>query len=259
MTAPLVSVVIPARNAAATLAQTLASVQAQTLPDWEALVIDDASTDATALVAQRAAQDDPRIRLLPGATDGSAVRIGAAQARNQGIDAAKGRFIAFLDADDLWLPQKLVRQVKVLELGAPLVFSAYQRFTGPDDTPLGTVPARPKVGFHDALDGNPIGCLTAIWDTQHFGRARMPLVPLQEDWAFWLMLLRGGATAVGLPQVLARYRVAPGSASANKIRAAHATWAVLRSQPDIPLPRAALGFARYALRASLRRLPGRST
>lgn len=247
---PRVSVIIPARNAATTLALTLASVQAQTLPQWEALVINDGSTDHTAAIVARMATADPRIRLLQGSAQGSS----AARARNVGINAAQGRYIAFLDADDLWLPEKLAMQIPMLDQGAPLVFSAYQRFAGPDGTPLGTIPARSTVRHSDALDGNPIGCLTAVWDSHHFGRAHMPDVALQEDYAFWLMLLRSGATAVGLPHVLARYRVAPGSASANKLRAACGTWSVLRAQPDLSLPRAALGFTRYALGASLRRL-----
>ncbi len=249
---PAVSVIIPARNAATTLRETLASVQAQTMPDWEALVIDDASDDATAAIAAQASRSDPRIRLLQP----QGARLGAANARNHGIAAARGRFIAFLDADDLWLPQKLDRQLPILHQGVPLVFAAYKRFAAQCGSDLGTVQAERQVRYQDALDGNPIGCLTAIWDRAHFGPAQMPGFALQEDYAFWLSLLRGGATAIGLPDVLARYRVSAGSASGNKLRAVCATWRVLRAEPDLGLPRAALGFTRYAIGASLRRLAG---
>ena len=93
-----------------------------------------------------------------------------------------------------------------------------------------------------------------MWDAARFGRAEMPPLPLHEDYAFWLGLLRTGACAVGLPQVLARYRVAQGSHSAAKWRAAQATWGILRAEPGLSWPQAAAGFARYALTALRRRV-----
>ncbi len=246
--APRVSVVIPFRNARGTLAATIASVQAQTVPDWEALLVDDQSEDGSTELVERLAASDPRLRLLRPPH-----RLGAPGARNLGIRSARGRFLAFLDADDLWLPHKLERQLPLLEAGAGLVFSSYRRID-PQGRPLGVVPARPFVRYRDALGGNPIGSPTAIWDLERFGRAQMPELPMREDYAFWLSLLRGGAVAHGLPEVLAEYRVVPGSRSSRKLRAARNTWSVLRREPGIGLPRAALGFGLYALRAVLRRL-----
>lgn len=104
---PLVSIVIPAFNAAGTLDRALASVAAQTYPSWEAIVVDDASRDDTAALVER--RGDRNIRVLRRATRG-----GPSVARNDGIAAARGELVAFLDADDEWLPEKLARQVAAL-------------------------------------------------------------------------------------------------------------------------------------------------
>lgn len=243
---PIVSVVIPFYNAVSTLGQAIASVQAQTRPDWEALLVDDGSTDGSVDVAKRAVAMDPRLRLLHPPT-----RLGAAGARNLGIQSARGRYIGFLDADDLWLPQKLELQVPKLLAGAPIVFSSYRRIDL-NGRPMSEVRARSRVRYRDALGGNPIGCLTGIWDRARFPQARMPDLPLCEDYAFWLSLLREGAEASGLPEVLAEYRVSPHSRSARKLRAARGTWQVLRQ--EFGLRSAAGGFALYAIRAMRQRL-----
>lgn len=240
---PRVSVIIPFHNEAATLGGALDSVAAQTVPDWEAVLVDDASTDAgTELAAARAAAD-PRFRLLRLPQNG-----GVAAARNAGIAAARGRFIAFLDADDLWLPQKLARQLPVLEGGVPLVCSAYARIN-PAGENLGVVRPPLRFGHAQALNGNPVGCLTAIWDRDRFPHARMPDIPLHEDYAFWLSLLRNGDTGHGLQEVLAHYRVSPGSRSGRKWRAAQATWHILRGEPGVGPLRALWGFMIYGARA----------
>lgn len=245
---PLVSVVTPFRDAAATLGATVASLRAQTFPRWEAILVDDGSTDGSAALVEAVAAEDGRLRLVRAPS-----WQGAAEARNLGIDAARGRYVAFLDADDLWLPEKLAFQVPRLEAGAAIVFSSYRR-VDPAGRELKVVRARPRVRYQDALGGNPIGCLTAVWDCRRFPDARMPLLPMREDYAFWLSLLRRGAEAEGLPEVLAEYRVSPASRSGRKLRAARATWGVLRREPGLTLPRAAAGFALYALRAAARRM-----
>ena len=245
MTAPLVSVVTPAWNAAATLPATLASVLAQTRPDWELLVADDGSTDASPAIAAAWAARDPRIRPLPGP------RQGPAAARNRAIRAARGRFLAFLDADDCWRPEKLARQLAFMEREkSAFSFTAYRRVdaAGRD---LGTVRAPAAVGYAGLLKGNVIGCLTAVVDTARFGKVEMPPLPLRQDYALWLALLRQGGEAHGLNEVLADYRVVPGSLSASKFRAARGTWAVLRAE-GLPLPRALWCFGHYAA-ASLAR------
>jgi teichuronic acid biosynthesis glycosyltransferase TuaG len=246
---PLVSVITPVFNAAATLPATIASVAAQTFPDWEMLIADDGSTDATAAIAAAWAARDPRVRPLPGP------RQGPAAARNRAIRASRGRFVAFLDADDRWRPEKLARQLAFMQReDAPFSFTAYRRedALGRD---LGVVRAPERVDHAGLLKGNVIGCLTAVYDTAHFGKVEMPPLPLRQDYALWLALLRRGGEARGLDEILADYRVAPASLSAGKLRAARGTWAVLRRE-GLPLPRALWCFARYAASGLRRRAGG---
>lgn len=249
MDRPVFSVVIPFRNAATTLPDTLRSLQAQTFRNWEALLVNDASSDDGPALVTALARGDSRLLLLD---DGRPGPRGAAATRNLGLRAARGRFVAFLDADDQWRPEKLARQAQAFAEGAPIVFSSYQRIDA-KGRPLGIVAARERVTWADALGGNPIGCLTAAFDTDVFGRPEMPALPIHEDYAFWLTLLRGGAVARGLPEVLADYRVQPGSASANKLRGAMAVWRILAAEGIAP-PARTVHFTRYALRALRRRL-----
>ena len=251
---PAVSVITPARNAAATLEATIASVAAQTFPDWEMLVADDGSTDATAAIAaawaaaRPAHPPPPRPRRRQGE--------GPAAARNRAIRAARGRFIAFLDADDRWRPEKLARQLAFMAAeAAPFSFTAYRREDAAGRE-LGIVHAPAAVDHAALLKGNVIGCLTAVYDSAHFGKVEMPPLPLRQDYALWLALLRPGGVARGLDAVLADYRVGPGSLSGSKLRAARGTWAVLRAE-GLPLPRALWCFGHYAASGLRRRAQDR--
>lgn len=250
--APLVSVVIPVFNAAGTLEGTVASVQAQGLTDWEALLIDDGSTDASPAIVARLAAADPRLRPLR-----SAGQEGAGPARNLGIAAARGRFIAFLDADDRWHPRKLELQLAAMQAaGLPFSCTAYERV----DAASGArrvvgVPARASRG--DLLKTNTVACSTAIYDRAHFGPRAMPALRRRQDFALWLDLLRDTPAVLGLPLILMTYREHPASLSAAKGRAARDTWTLYRQALGLPLPQAAWYFGHYALRGVLRhRLPG---
>ena len=250
--APLVSVVIPVFNAAENEAATVASVQAQSLPDWEALLVDDGSTDGSAALMAQLAADDPRIRCL--ATAG---QQGAGPARNAGIKAARGRFIAFLDADDQWHPEKLQLQLAAMaETGLPFSCTAYLRVNAADGRrKVVGVPARASRA--ELLKTNTVACSTAIYDRAHFGPRAMPDLRRRQDFALWLDLLRDTPAVLGLPSVLMTYREHPSSLSAPKGRAAADTWKMYRQIPGLSLPGAAWVFAHYALRGALRhRLPG---
>jgi teichuronic acid biosynthesis glycosyltransferase TuaG len=246
---PAVSVVTPVWNALATLGATVASVQAQSFCDWEMLLVDDGSTDASLALAEELAAADPRIRVLRHEKN-----QGAAAARNRGIRAAAGRYIAFLDADDLWRPEKLDAQLAFMRAGGhPLSFTAYRRIAA-DGTPLGVVRVPARVSRGGLLKGNVIGCLTAVYDTEVFGKVEMPPLARRQDYGLWLELLRRVPHAHGLSQVLADYRVRPGSLSANKLVAARATWAVLREAEGLSRLAAGRAFFSYAARGVARRL-----
>jgi teichuronic acid biosynthesis glycosyltransferase TuaG len=246
---PEVSVITPVWNAEATLGETVASVQAQSFEDWEMLIVDDGSTDASLALARALAAKDPRLRVLA-----QEANAGAAAARNRGIREASARFIAFLDADDLWRPEKLARQLGFMRGGGhPLTFTAYRRIAA-DGRPLGTVRAPARVSRDELLKGNVIGCLTAVYDTRAFGKVEMPGIPRRQDYGLWLELLRRTPCAYGLPQVLADYRVRRGSLSADKLAAARATWTLYREVERLPWASAAYYFAHYAAGGVAKRL-----
>ncbi|WP_111431593.1 glycosyltransferase family 2 protein [Rhodobacteraceae bacterium DSL-40] len=247
---PRVSVVTPVWNAEATLAATVASVRAQTMSDWEMLLVDDGSSDRSAALTRTLAAEEPRLRLL-----GWPENRGAAAARNAAIAAARGRYVAFLDADDLWHPEKLAAQLEhMARTGAVFAFCSYRRVDAVGRV-LGEVRVPASVDRVRLLHGNVIGCLTAIYDVAHFGRVEMPNLRRRQDYGLWLRLLARGGEAHGLDRVLADYRVGAGSLSANKVTALAATWELYRREAGLSPLQAGWCLARNATGALRRRLP----
>ncbi|WP_417240062.1 glycosyltransferase family 2 protein [Celeribacter halophilus] len=242
---PLVSVIIPAHNAAGFLTRAVHSVQAQSVADWEALIIDDASEDETRTLAAQFQAQDPRIRALSLAQN-----QGAAAARNTGIDAAQGRYIAFLDSDDSWLPDKLARQLALInETGAALCYGAFWRDRGARKR-LVKPPAR--LDRAQLLRGNAIGCLTAMYDRAQLGRRYFPDMALRQDWALWLDILKETGFAVGVTEPVATYHARAGSLSSNKWKALAANWRFYRDVEGIGAPKATWLLGESSLRRVLR-------
>ena len=257
--APVVSVIVPAYNAEATLGDTLASVRAQSLERFEAIVVDDGSTDATAAIARRAAAEDPRIRLL------SQDNAGVASARNRGIAEARGAWIATVDADDLWHPDKLAAQVAVAE-GSPLrpvlVYSWSRRIDG-----AGRVladqgrPMHRGDAFHQLLAFNFLGNASSallradvVRDVGGFDAA-LHAAGAQgaEDVALYLAMAERGALDVA-PGFLTGYRISLGSMSRGAARMRRSVELVLegveRRRPDTPPRLLDLSRASYDLYAA---------
>lgn len=236
----MVSIVTPMFNAEAVIEQTLRSVQAQTHVDWEMLVVDDCSQDESVAVVEQAAASDSRIKMLH-----SKDNLGPAHARNMGIEAARGHYLAFLDSDDLWHPQKLERQLDFMRDGVALSCTAYQKISE-DGAPLGRpIPVRRRVNYRQMLNSNSIPCLTAMYDVKQLGKQTMPHIG-HEDYAYWLNLLKQGVEAHGLNDVLAYYRVRAGSVSNDKLKAAGFQWHIYRKVENLSLPRSLYHFARYS-------------
>ncbi|NIA69024.1 glycosyltransferase family 2 protein [Pelagibius litoralis] len=248
-TRPLVSVITAAFNAEAFIAETIASVQRQSLTDWEMLVADDASSDSTAAIVQAAAEKDLRIKLLRLTENG-----GVGRARNAALEQAQGRFIAFLDSDDLWLQEKLERQVAFMkQWDCAVSYTAFRRINE-DGRQLGRLFSIPdSLTYAQLLKNTAIATLTGMVDTQKTGPIRMTEVR-RDDFILWLSILKRGFLARGLQQDLARYRVVKGSLSSKPKRSAAWTWSVYRGVEKLNLIHAAWCMAHYGARAVLKRL-----
>ncbi|MES2856206.1 MAG: glycosyltransferase family 2 protein, partial [Bdellovibrionota bacterium] len=236
----------PAYNAERFLASTVASVQAQTFSDWEMLIVDDGSKDSTPDLAASLAKQDPRIRNFTQKNSGPAA------ARNLGLSNARGRFIAFLDSDDIWLPKKLETQVAFMTAqNSALSFTQFRRFTGDLENTGRLIPIPETVTYKKLLSHNVIATLTVMVDREKTGPFEMPTAGY-DDFAAWLSILRKGHEAHGIQQDLARYRLVPGSVSSKKLRAAKWVWEIYRDHERLSLAYAAFQFAQYAVKVSLK-------
>lgn len=242
-----VSIITPSYNSERFITQTIESVRSQTVKDWELIIIDDCSKDNTLEVISQWCKKDNRIHLIQ-LNENS----GAAIARNRGIEAAKGRFIAFLDSDDKWLPNKLEKQLQFMQKNNyHFTYTAYNKVT-PDGTILGEMGVPKKLKYSDLLKKCEIGCLTAMYDTARLGKVYMPLIRKRQDLGLWLKILKKTKYAYGLNEVLASYTVRNDSISSNKRQAASYTWQIYRSVENLPLPKALYYFSHYAINGVLR-------
>lgn len=241
---PLVSVITPAFNASRTIGQTIRSVQGQTFQNWEMIVVDDRSTDETCAIVEDRATSDNRIRLIRQPVNG-----GPASARNAALEAAAGRYVAFLDSDDYWLPKKLERQLAFMAAkDVALSYTLYRRFREGSGT-IGPLVQLPRtLTYKDLLKNTAIACLTVIVDRERTGPIEFPVVR-HEDYALWLRLLKQGFVAHGLMEDLARYRVSSGSVSGNKLKSAAWVWNIYRNVEKLSLPYASWCFVNYVWNA----------
>ncbi|MCF5869655.1 glycosyltransferase family 2 protein [Aeromonas veronii] len=236
----LVSIIMPSYNSADTIAKSIESVQKQDYAHWELLITDDCSSDRTVEIVRQLASQDPRISI-----EVNSVNSGAGFSRNQSINRSSGKYIAFLDADDLWLPNKLSTQVFYMEqTGAVFSYTAYQKFS---DAGLGGILMPPtRVTYKELLRGSVIGCLTAMFNAEVLGRQNMPLIRKRQDMGLWLRLLQLCKEAHGIPQVLAQYRVDSGM-SQNKFNAACYQWLLYRDVVGLNFMQSVWYFGWYAL------------
>ena len=240
---PMVSVITPAYNAARFIRETIKSVQAQTFTHWEMIVIDDCSTDNTKDVVEEQARNDPRIRLL-----GMDKNSGQALARNKGMRVARGKYIAFLDSDDLWLPEKLAMQTEFMEkTGHVLTYSSYKKINEKGEVISSPLKCPPIVNLDSLLRSNHIGCLTAVYNAEKLGKVYMPNIPKREDYALWLKILSMGNKAYLVDRCLAMYRIRQGSVSNNKASAAFYQWKLYREIEKLSLIKSLKYFLSYAL------------
>jgi len=247
---PLVSNIVPCYNAETFLGATLEAVIAQTFTDWECVVVDDASRDGSAAVLAQYAERDPRIRPVFQPVNG-----GAAAARNAGLGVIRGRYLAFLDADDYWLPEKLAKQVAYMrEKGAPIVHTSYRFIDKKGAFLPGGVRASNRVDLRTYMRNTEIGMSTSLLDRGQVGEFSFRDIRLCQDTHLWLVLLRRGLVSLGMAETLVHYRVREGQISGSKVAMAKQVYALYREIGEVGVATQLFSFASYAFNGFRKRL-----
>lgn len=249
----LVSIIVPIYNVANYIEETMDCVLAQTYSDWELLLVEDCSIDGTAVLIEQYMErtGDSRIRLLSQPSN-----MGAARARNRGLKEAKGRYIAYLDADDLWEPEKLEKELAFMkEKDAAFAFTGYE-FADETGRGMGKVVHVPEtLTYRQALSNTTIFTTTVMFDLEKLPREQLEMpVMKSEDTALWFRVLRSGVTAYGLDENLVKYRRAGKSLSSNKLEAIRRIWNLYRRAEGMNIISSAWHFCFWALRAVKRRI-----
>lgn len=249
----LVSVIVPVYNAEKLITETMDSVLAQTYPNWELLLVEDCSGDNSAgvILEYMEKKKDPRIRLIRQPSN-----QGAARARNRGLLEARGRYVAYLDADDLWMPEKLERQLRLMrEKQAAFSFTGYE-FADVNGRGLGKVVRVPEtLSYRQALSNTTIFTTTVMFDTDRIPKSNLEMPEIKsEDTALWWRVLRLGYTAYGLNENLARYRRAGRTLSSNKLEAIRRIWNLYRKEEGLGIGASVRYFCFWAFRAVRRRI-----
>lgn len=236
-----ISVIMPAYNAERYITEAIQSVIAQTFTDWELIVIDDASQDSTAEIVQKLLIQDTRILFLQNLQNS-----GVATTRNRGLDIATGEYIAFLDSDDIWLPNKLQLQYDyIFTTNSDLCYTAYQVFSDDDRAYLLNFDVPKTISYDDMLKVNSIGCSTATVRRSILPSPTFNSKLFHEDYVLWLTLLRQGYKACGIQTSLVKYR--KGGRSANKLKAAANRWAIYRKSERLGIFHSLYYFICYTI------------
>jgi len=229
MNESLVSIITPLYNSEKFISETIESVLSQKYNNWEMIIVDDCSTDGGVEIVKDYKRNDERIKLIQ--LDKNS---GAAIARNKAIEYAKGRFIAFLDSDDLWHPNKLKKQIDFMIINDyEFTYTGYQKITEKGQILDKYVSVKKKLSYKKALYSNYIGCLTVVYDRKKLGKIYMPLIKKRQDYALWLKILKIIKFGYGLDENLAYYRLRDNSMSSNKINLIKYHWKLYRDIEEL--------------------------
>jgi len=244
----LVSVITANYNCALFIKQTIESVLSQTYQNWEMLIIDDCSTDNSTEIIEKYIKQDTRIKLFKTkCNSGSPV-----EPRNIGIQNAQGRFIAFLDSDDLWLPDKLECQIQLFnDVNVAIVYSNYEKMTDTGERKKRIIKSPKRLCYKQLLKSNYIGCLTAIYDVSKSGKIYFSDYR-HEDYVLWLTILRVGYIAVNTNTLGALYRTRKDSITSKKLMILKWQWIIYRDFLKLSVFNSVYYFCFYAVNAFLK-------
>ena len=245
----MISVITPVYNAEKYIKETIESVLNQTYKDIELILVDDCSTDGSVEIIK--SYKDSRIRLISQETN-----KGAWAARNRGIDEAKGRYIAYIDSDDLWDLEKLSRELAFMEENnAAFTFTGYE-FANEEGVGTGAIVKVPfKINFKRALYNTNIFTSTVMFDTKKVPKDLLYMPHIKsEDTATWWNILKAGYEAYGLNENLVKYRRIAGSLSSDKVEALRRIWNLYRKVAGLSVFSSGYHFVVWAITAVLRRI-----
>lgn len=243
----LVSIIMPNYNSEKYIRDTINSVLSQTYANWELLFVDDCSSDNSLEFAK--SFDDDRIKIYSTERNG-----GAAIARNIAISNASGKWIAFLDSDDIWESNKLERQLEnMVQNDFVFTFTDYDVIDDNNKTISTFKPRLDKCSYTDVLKHNHIGCLTVMYNAEKLGKVYMPTnAEKREDLACWLSILKDGSQAYCLHECLSKYKVHSNSVSSNKLKMMKYQWLVYRRTEGLNVFKSAYYFTYWAIMGVLK-------
>ena len=242
-----VSIIIPVYNAEKFISKTIESVLSQSYKNWEMLIMNDKSTDNSYEVILKYSKLDDRIKLI-----NTEKNMGVVKGRNTLIEMATGKYIAFLDADDIWKPNKLEKQIYFMQKNNySFTYTAYEKIDE-NGVVFGKIGVPLKVSYNQLLKTCVIGCLTAVYDTEKLGKIYMPTNTKREDFATWLSILKKIDFAYGIKENLSQYRVYENQSSGKKAKMAKENWKLYREIEKLNLLKACYYFSHYAVRGVLR-------
>lgn len=207
----LVSIITPSYNCAKFIGHTIRSVQNQTYQNWELLITDDCSKDNSCEVIESFAKQDNRIKLFK-----SLENKGAGEARNNSIKEAQGRFVAFLDGDDMWLPQKLERQLDFMVRNNIEISMTRTIEINQNGEKTGIYMGKKRVKYFQNFVMNCLDTSAVVYDTKRIGKFYMKKIRKRQDWLLWNAILKKTGSAYCFPEFLAVYVKNDDSLSSNK-------------------------------------------
>ena len=246
----LVSIITPSYNSSKFIKDCVDSVFSQTYKNWEMIIVDDCSKDNSKEIISELSTKDKRIKPIFLEKN-----VGAAEARNAAIRQSKGKYVAFLDSDDLWNPKKLEKQLSFMyENEIAFSYTNYQFISENGEDLSNIISAPEKMTYDSYLKNTIIGCLTVIIDREKSGEFEMPNIRSSHDMALWLLIMKRGFSAYGLDENLARYRIVSTSNTAIKWHAAKDVWKVYRQVEKLSFIYSAWCFVWYAFNALKKRI-----